>query len=365
MTTPTTARRYSRSDEIDLFELAQQLWQQKWLMVGIAGLVILIAVAYALLATPVYQATARVMPPHAADIAPINLGRDQAEIKPLGVEEAYAIFTRNLRSQASRRWFYQELYLPYLQEQRISGTRGNLLGQKGEVLIVYVPDVRSNPDNYAVQVNLSDPERAAQLANSFIAEASRRALADLEKNTRAQVNNKRRELEEHIEALRVSANDQRRDRIARLQEALSVAEAIGLENPQVTGGSTQVTVGGSPAADTAQMSDGSMLFLNGTKAISAELALLQARKNDDPFIGPLRGLQLEIAMLNLVEPLPELAQLFTLDSAADVPENPARPNKAMIVLLGVVLGGMLASATASVCIALRRRKNRNHINARS
>ncbi|WOD12582.1 Wzz/FepE/Etk N-terminal domain-containing protein [Pseudomonas sp. NyZ704] len=352
MTTPTNTPQYNNNADIDLFELAQELWQQKWWIVSITAVVTLLAVIYALVATSVYQSSASVMPPRAADIAPANLGRDRADIEMLSIDDAYAIFTRNLTSQTTRRWLFQEYYRPYLQEQGISGSRDALVAQMNKALRVYVPDERNNPDNYVVQVTLSDPVLAAEFANRFVEEVSMRSLRDLEMNTRAQITNKRRALEDHIKALRDTAKGLRLDRVARLQEALSVAEAIGLENPEVTGGRTQVSVG---SADSAHVSEGSMLFLNGTNAIRAELALLKARENDDPFIGELRDLQQQIALLNLIEPLPELVRLSTVDSAAEVPESPIKPKKAVVVVLGVVIGGVLGMIIALGRIAIRRR----------
>lgn len=358
MTSPSNAPKYSKNNEIDLFELAQDLWQQKWLILAITGLFTLLAVVYALLATPIYQTAASIMPPRPADIAPVNLGRDRADIEELDIDDAYSIATRNLTSQTVRRWFFDEYFRPYLNEQGVSGARDSLVERMNQVLRVYVPDVRNNPSNYVVQVSLSDPEKAAEFANVFVEEVARRSLRDLEMNTRAQVSNKRRSLEEYIDALVTSARIHRLDRIARLKEALAIAEAIGMENPQFTGGNTQVSVSGSAGVgDSVQMSDGSMLFLNGTKAIRAELALLEARENDAPFIGELRGVEQRISMLNLVDPLPEQVRLFTLDSAADVPENPIKPNKVMIVGVGIGIGGMLAGTIALVRVASGRRNN--------
>ncbi|WP_394242010.1 LPS O-antigen chain length determinant protein WzzB [Halopseudomonas laoshanensis] len=353
MTTRTNTPQHSNNDGIDLFELVQALWQQKWLILGITAVATLLAVVYVLLVPPAYQTSASVMPPRAADIAPANLGRDRADIERLSIESAYAIFTRNLTSQTTRRWFFEEYYRPFLKEQGISGTRDSQLERMKKALRVSVPDAQTRPDNYEVQVTLSDPELAAEFANLYVEEVHRRSLRDLEMNTLAQITNKLRALEEHISALRSSATTLRLDRVARLQEALSVAEAIGLEVPEVSGGRTQVSVGSS---DSALVSEGSMLFLNGTKAIRAELELLKARKNDDPFINELRDLQQQISLLNLIEPLPELVRLFALDSAADIPENPLKPNKVMIVALGAVFGGMLAGVVALVRIAAAARR---------
>ena len=50
---PTSASPYS--DEIDLFELIADLWKEKWIIISTTLIAGIIAVAYALLATPIYQ----------------------------------------------------------------------------------------------------------------------------------------------------------------------------------------------------------------------------------------------------------------------------------------------------------------------
>lgn len=70
--TPEHPRTYQVHDEIDLFELAADLWEQKWLILLITGICTALAAGYALLATPVYQASARFLPPLSMNIAPLN-----------------------------------------------------------------------------------------------------------------------------------------------------------------------------------------------------------------------------------------------------------------------------------------------------
>jgi chain length determinant protein (polysaccharide antigen chain regulator) len=349
---PNSTPPYTENTDFDFFDLVQDIWRQKWLIIGVTVIVTILAVSYAFIATPIYQAEARVEPPRPADIALINLGREQAGIEEMDVEESYSIFTRNLTSQSVRRWFFEEHFLSYLVERGISGSRGRLLRQMNDVIIVSVPDMRQSPDSYVIEANVSVPERASEFVNRFVEEVSRRSLVDLEMNTLDQINNKRKALEEHIEALRSSAKVKRVDRLARLQEALNIAEAIGLETPEITGGRTQVLVG---SAESAQMFDDNMLFLNGSKAIRAELSLLQAREDDDPFISELRALQQEMALLKSVDHLPSGVRLFTLDSAGETPDDPIRPNRAIIIVLGATVGVMLGGLIALIRVARSRR----------
>lgn len=353
MTTPTNKPQLSRDEEINLFEVVVNLWHQKWVIIVLTGVFALLAVAYAFLSTPVYQASARVMPPSATDVLPFNLGRSQADLTALDVESAFALFQRNLTSQSARRWFLEEHYLPHRREQGDSSNRDVLARQMATVLIVRRPDERNNPSVYEVTVNVDHPELAAEWANLFVDRAAARSRQDLEARTDLEIANRRTELRNRINVVRSSTLDQRKDRIARLSEALQVAEAVGFDSPQITRGQTAAE------GDLSQIIDGNLLYMRGSRAIRAELDLLEKRENDDPFIIELRAIEQELGLLNQIGPVPESVRLFTLDSIADVPQGPIKPNKPKIVLVGVILGGVLGGVIALVRTAIRRRELEN------
>ena len=62
MQSPVENSHYA-GDEIDLFELAQLIWQEKLTVIFVTVLVTALAVAYALLAKPVYETEVTLLPP--------------------------------------------------------------------------------------------------------------------------------------------------------------------------------------------------------------------------------------------------------------------------------------------------------------
>ncbi|MGE8399819.1 MAG: Wzz/FepE/Etk N-terminal domain-containing protein, partial [Burkholderiales bacterium] len=54
--------RLSSNEDVDLFQLIGWLWAQKILIAAVTVIVALAALAYALLSTPIYQATVAVQP---------------------------------------------------------------------------------------------------------------------------------------------------------------------------------------------------------------------------------------------------------------------------------------------------------------
>lgn len=345
-------QQYPASDEIDLIELAGKLWEQKWLIAGVTAFCTLLAVAYALLSTPVYQATATVSPPLSADIAPLNESRIQAKLPALTVDEVYALFKRNLTSRSSYLWFFRDYYRPYREEQGTLAPRDAMLKSLDKLMQVSQPDQRNNPSIYTVSITLpGEPELAADWATRYLELVAERTMSDIAANTEKEVANRIAAIDRNIADLREAARIRREDRIARLQEALVVAEAVGYESPQVVAGRT------SGESELLQMIDGSLMYMRGAKAIRSELKLLSERENDDPFIGALRDLQIDRGLLTTVNSRPENVQLYRLDSPAEVPDTPIKPKKALIVALGLVVGGMLGGMLVLIRIAVRNRKH--------
>lgn len=165
-----------------------------------------------------------------------------------------------------------------------------------------------------------------------------------------EINTRVRSTQSQIAVLRESARKLREDRIARLSEALKVADKVGLQAPQVKASRT------SSDGELEQFVDGNLMYMRGAKAIRAELDVLQNRKNDDPFIAGLRELENQLDFLAKVSVSPDGVAVFTLDSAAEAAETPIKPKKVVILSLGLVLGGMLGVFIALIRGMLAKRR---------
>ncbi|WP_223824928.1 LPS O-antigen chain length determinant protein WzzB [Pseudomonas profundi] len=362
-------KRVPREDmgEIDLFELCGSLWKEKWLIVAVTVLGAALAVAYALTITPVYKTEATVIPPRQSDIAAFNVGRlsvsaaqrslggesnNAAPLSDYTAEQVYSVFKRNLLSASLRNAFFEQHYLPYrgvdLAEED-AAARDSLLNRFNQTLTVRQPDQRGRPDYYEVAVELKDPELAAAWANQYVNVAAERATQEMVENVLSEITTRSRVAEIRIDGLRTFAQQQRQDRIARLREALGIATALEIESPQITAGRT------SADSELAAFVEGDLMYMRGTRALQAELNMLENREIDDPFVPELRALESQLMMLRGISIDKDAVSVFTLDGAADVPETPIKPRKPLIVVLGALLGGMLGVVIALLRIALRNR----------
>lgn len=121
MTEKTYPHRANNNDEIDLVELLQNLWAQRWLIVIVTSIVALSSLLYAFTSKPIYSSTAVISP------APINafgLIAGEARTKQLEgttsaisvganlANDALAVVIKNLESAAIRNEFHDSLENP-------------------------------------------------------------------------------------------------------------------------------------------------------------------------------------------------------------------------------------------------------------
>ncbi len=364
-TTPVSNQSYNSNndDEIDLFELFESLWQEKILIVLIAGVVTLLAVAYALAATPIYQAKASLLPPPAYAIQSYNAGRiDNKErieeyrkdeyrkdyTEALNIEDVYNVFKANLNSLQLRNAFFEEVYLPSLSTDEQKKNRDTLLKASNNILSIKQGDAKNNPNLYHVTVEMDDPIAAAALAQQYIERVTAATKLDLKRNIEAAQKIRIDTLSVQIKSLTDTAEAERKDKINLLKEALYVAESIGLENPSAV--SDKASFGGNGYIDN------ELIYTRGAKTLRAQLNVLEKRISDEPFIKGFRELNTQLKQLQKFKLDDSSASVVTIDEAAEVPSSPIKPKKSLIVALGVVLGGMLGVFAALIRSMIRKRK---------
>lgn len=319
-----------RDDEIDLIELIRGLWQQKMLIILTTLIVGGAAVAYAALATPVYEAKVFVQPPSQNDIAHLNYGRGgDSELGMLTVKDVYDVYVRNLQSESLRRKFFQDVYLPTVSAESRKGSQDDLYRRLNKLLIVAVAG-KEAPNRFVITVNSSDPQRAASWAVLYAEMAGNHAKAEVLKDIKADASVKANNLERQIKTAQQSALKQREDQIVLLKEALAVARSINLEKPPLITGnlSTEVSAG----------MDGSLTYMRGSKALQAEINTLERRESDDPFIERLREKQSALVFYRALEIDPSVVDTYRQDGAVESPDSPIKPKKLMIIVTGVLAG---------------------------
>lgn len=335
------------ANEIDLIALARGLWGQKWLILTVTLLVTVGAAAYAFLSKPIYQAQLFIMPPTQNGIAELNYGRGKStELDPYSIKHVYDVFARNLQGESLRQTFFNEVYLPSLDESERKGALDRLYERFSRELVIRGAG-KDTPDRYSVTVQGKDPVRATEWAKAYVARASEAAESELIKNVTAEAAVRARNLEQRIVSLRETAQRIREDRIQQLREALKIAETIGLTSPSINS---------TAAVDITVETGNKMDYQRGSKALAAEVKALESRASDDAFISDLRSLQMRYNFYRKLNIDPESISVYRQDGSVEVPQSPIKPRKAMILLLGILAGGVLGGFIALIRFAIVRSK---------
>ncbi|CAM4012911.1 Chain length determinant protein [Pseudomonas reidholzensis] len=332
------------SDEVDLLVLIRGIWRQKLLVFIVTALAVAVAVSYALLATPVYEAKAFIQPPTNNEIVNLNYGRGgEGGLKLLSAKDVYEVYLSNLTSESLRRQFFREQYLPYVQGAR-NGSRDDLYVRFNTQVVATV--AKDGVGRSSVSVLLNDPEVAAGWVDEYLKIASERAKLEIIGNVRADATIKVGNLQQQISEARKSAQKQREDRIAQLNEALRVAKSIGLERPPIISNSisTEITAG----------MTGSLAYMRGSKALEAEIENLRQRTSDDPFVDDLREWQEQLEFYRTLHVDPQSIDVYRQDGAIQMPDAPIKPKKAIIITLGAIFGLLLGVLIACVRTLLLR-----------
>lgn len=201
---------------------------------------------------------------------------------------------------------------------------------------------------------------------------------------------KRARLEDELAALRKQLTTRRQNRIDQLDEAIKIAKALGIIKP-----TTPSALGGMVRAEQGNVIHTEVhnrqipLYFMGTENLEAERNALRQRTSDD-FIEPRiaeiqkelqlleHNRQIEVLLQREEEDLflneiaafrEEEAQLKTLavdlsavnlveiDQPAVTPLRPIKPRKALILALGLVLGGMLGVFAALIRAMFQQRQS--------
>mgnify|MGYP001187673344 CR=1 FL=1 len=326
-------------DEINLLDLWRVLVRQ-WKVIGaITGLSVLGAVAYVLLATPVYEAQAVVKPPESKYVEVLNI----PGISQISSTDIFAKFTGNLKSSSLRQQFAEE-------NSHFSSLREN------------VPNIKEGEKKEGGSVFVSlqgyDAKLMADWVNGFILSAERKTIGDFFDGIEIKIANQKKEIENQLQIGRDFAGQRRLDRIALLEDQIAIARASKVFERKLSSYSTVASQSVGVTLNTGQ----EPLYMRGVKELAAEKEELEKRKNDEPFIAGFRDKQESLAQLDAGLKQLQAARLIVHAVAVDQPaiqsQNPVKPRRRVVLVLSVVLGGIIGVFAAFVVNVIEQQKKR-------
>lgn len=325
-------------DEISLSDLWLFLVRQ-WKVIGaIIGLSVLGAVAYVLLATPIYEAQAVVKPPENKYVEVLNI----PDINQISSVDIFVKFTGNLKSSSLRQQFVEE-------NPQFSSLQGN------------VPNIRDGRKNESGLVFVSLQGQEAKLladwVNAFILWTERRTIGDFFDAIEVKIANQKKEIEKQLQIGRDFASQHRLDRIALLEDQIVIARASKIFDRQLSGYS--MVTEGQKSGETLETLQGP-LYMRGVKELTAEKEGLEKRKNDEPFIPGFREKQAGLAKLDAglkqLQAASARAHAVTVDQPAIQAKTPVKPRRMRVLTMSLVLGSIIGILVAFVVNFVQQQK---------
>lgn len=407
------------NDEIDLVELFRALWRQRLLIVGVTFAATLIAAAYAFLATPYYQTKTYLRPVPQSMLDQLN----ETGIYKLTPEDALSRVASGLSSYDKRLDYFlsnQELFQAI--EPRGDSAEQAFADFNEQAFEMLHPDPKKTENRSAyVGLKLTYPKgmEGSAIVNGFVdyvLELERKEIAEdlkslianrlasLDMSMEAQRANysaskeakiatlledaalKRAQLQDELAALRAELKIRRNNRIQELNEAITIADSLGIRTPTSPSAMTASARSGTQVIRTEVTNQEAPLYFLGTEALTAErdalknrtsddfvepriaeiqseltllennreVEILKAREGEDLYLTNLAQLREEASRLKGIKLDTERLRLVRLDQPALQSLNPIKPKKALILALGLVLGAMLGIFVALVRSLMNR-----------
>jgi chain length determinant protein (polysaccharide antigen chain regulator) len=341
MTEPAT-------DQLDIFELIDNLLTQKWLIAGITFLFGVIGLAFAVILPNSYTAETRLVMPLSQDIKELNIDlvpttllKDQRIALTKFDEQLVFGFVRtNLSSLNQRRSFFdQELsqYFPVKSGQ----SRFDVFNKKFNAkLSIKFAETNINGQSLTITLNTPNAELSASALNAFVNYVLENTAQEFFTQINSVIETEIRKSNEEVNIKRIVAENRRLDRVAMLEEALVIASAMGLSQPSIENAANQLN----------------MEYMRGKDALEAEIQVLINRKSDDPFIDGMRDLQEKLNYLNAINIDMNKVAVARIDNIAEVPTKQSRPGNLLLTFSAILLGFFVAIFIALIRLAIIKRQ---------
>ncbi|WP_430462906.1 Wzz/FepE/Etk N-terminal domain-containing protein [Thalassolituus sp. LLYu03] len=343
------------ADEIDLFDLVDDIKDKWYWLAGTVVSALLLAVAYALLATPVFQTEVVLKQVSDADLLQLNQPRlrevfgvaaDKDLVTP---EKAFKEVRAKALSVSSMRGFYEKLLESDNQDLKAMIFNPQITHEQNFARFTgrfsHSDPVSKDTDLFlGVKLDLENAQLASDVLNEYIQFVCDQFKTKKTEEIGLQLNAK-------LDLWRLDAEQKRSQYFAQkqrtlfdLNEAAQVAASIKQQQPLYSG--ERVAVGSTPP-----------LYMMGEKALRAQIQQLENRSagNEDAYINGLPELLWKIDAVEKTAIQWAEVRFVDVDQKAIVPLKPIKPKKKLVVALGAV-GGLFAGILFALLAAAQSRR---------
>lgn len=331
-----------KDSEISFAELLSILFLRKWIIISSMLVAIMLAATYVNLVQPRYQAKAALLPPQELDIQGLVVdfsGADEIQVKHYTPELVYAAFLQNLKSKGLRREFFdtQKLAEHYFSGVAYSNEEVDRLFDTQFNVDLNVQVGAQDGEFVFASFVYSDPRLAAELLNQFIAFANKRTVDQLAANVTSVIDSEIEKISYRMISKLKLGEKRRHDRIQALREALQLAKSLGINESTAR---SRVSTNEQPGNSEDYMSP-FVLSMRGEQALEVEIAVLESRKSDEPFVDGVRDLQEMKTFLESISIDRSKLSAVKIDVAATPPYEAQALRKVRLIALAAMVGAMM------------------------
>lgn len=341
------------------FVLWKCIYQEKIIIAAFTLISIFLAGSYLLVSKPIYQSEAYFVPVEQKFIQ--NLTRwdlllDRKE--SYSADDLFDIFKQSISSRTELWKFFINNRLYGFYDKKLSEVEDidspqerkdieEIFDKFYQDFKVQEPTDANHRKYFSISLELAAPDKEVQiLLDNYISRIRTKTKAELLEAVQSEQNSRIALLKLRIHNLKEIAKKEKSDRLAQLDEAISIARNLNLKEPPTIG--AKATIKG-------VSNQGLPLYYLGYRLLEAERIALKLRESNDPFIHGLRDLDQQLSLINNYSLSASDFSIVQVDQAAKI-GNKIRPKETLILVLATLLGLILGVFVALIKIANVKKK---------
>ncbi|OOE56703.1 hypothetical protein BZG13_13985 [Salinivibrio sp. ML323] len=351
-------------DEIDLRELFAALWQGKFTIIACTVVFALAAVAYALMAQEWWSSKAEVTIPNVTNVAAFQqqVNQYQPIFKSMSeTENKEVVQNKQLTDLADRERIFQRFislfnatqtklaFFNHNEEfQRIKASfdaedatmeENDLAGRRFYQNWLERFNIERDKQTETVVLSAQSitPDSSYTLLTDYLEFVNQKLNAQLNQDLAAVTRIETQALQQQKKSLNAQAKTALKQEIERTQHALTIAKAANVNAPLQSLGEQDL-----------------FPIQMGASAIEAKLNVLKSLKDPSVLEPQLSPLMAKLDTLNTIERSDVQVQPYSVLENPATPLSRDKPKRALIAVLGTLLGGMLGVAIVLVRFAFKR-----------
>lgn len=360
---PENPPRFNSNDETDLRELFKALWDGKLIIILVTVLFTVSSIGFALLAQEWWSSSAKITKSQPQNIAayhqqvkqfqPIfNVYQEDGTVlvskeldKLVDAEVLFQRFVNAFNSTNNKRIFLNNSsYFQGVTKLSFDGDSGN----QDEVRLLYskwfnrisasIVEKGNRNSPFVVSFQTTNKESSFNLLTSYILAIESKVHDDAFNNLRAVVSGKRNELVQQKRILESQARNQLLVETERAKYAAQIAKSAGVDTPMQTGNEKEL-----------------FSIDLGARGLDAKVKALESVKNLSVIEPRLQQINAKLEMLKNLEIDRNVEfQTFRYLENVELPITRDKPKRALIIVLGTLLGGMLGVVIVLIRFVFRK-----------